>query len=293
MGPRSRDLLARVSPDDFSNAGHPFGTAREIEIGMGLARAHRVTYVGELGWELYVSSDQAAHVFETLVEAGEELGLTALRPARDGQLPHREGLPPLRPRHHRRGSCARGGARLRGEDRQGRFHRPRRGAAQARGRARPAAGAVPPERPRAAALPRRADPARRPHRRHSPRATTATRSARPSASATCPARARPRRPCSPPPTRSTLPAAASPPTPPSHPFTTRRASALASSEGQIGAAPSAFLLRPGNLEKQCLGCGGGDAPRRRGRTRPRPLKDSRAHLRAQLAAKGRRSLTRD
>ncbi len=75
MGPRARDLLARVSPDDLSNDRHPFGTAREIEIGMGLARAHRVTYVGELGWELYVGTDQAAHVFETLVEAGADLGL--------------------------------------------------------------------------------------------------------------------------------------------------------------------------------------------------------------------------
>jgi glycine cleavage system T protein len=69
MGPKSRDLLQAVSPADFSNDAHPFGTAREIEIGMGLARAHRVTYVGELGWELYVSSDQAAHVFEALEEA--------------------------------------------------------------------------------------------------------------------------------------------------------------------------------------------------------------------------------
>jgi 4-methylaminobutanoate oxidase (formaldehyde-forming) len=75
MGPKSRALMARVSPDDFSNAAHPFGTAREIEIGMGLARAHRISYVGELGWELYVSTEQAAHVFETLVEAGEGLGL--------------------------------------------------------------------------------------------------------------------------------------------------------------------------------------------------------------------------
>ena len=75
MGPRARDLLGRVSPDDFSNAGFPFGTAREIEIGLGLARAHRVSYVGELGWELYVSADQAAHVFETLAEAGADLGL--------------------------------------------------------------------------------------------------------------------------------------------------------------------------------------------------------------------------
>lgn len=75
MGPRARDLLQLVSPNDFSNAAHPFGTARDIEIGMGLARAHRVTYVGELGWELYVSADQAAHVWETLVEAGESVGL--------------------------------------------------------------------------------------------------------------------------------------------------------------------------------------------------------------------------
>lgn len=78
MGPLSRELLQKVSPNDFGNAAHPFGTAREIEIGMGLARAHRVTYVGELGWELYVSTDQAAHVFEALETAGAEVpgGLT-------------------------------------------------------------------------------------------------------------------------------------------------------------------------------------------------------------------------
>ncbi|MFW2543085.1 GcvT family protein [Primorskyibacter sp. 2E107] len=75
MGPKARDLLATLSPADLSNAHHPFGTAREIEIGMTLARAHRVTYVGELGWELYVPTDQAAHVFETLMEAGMAHGL--------------------------------------------------------------------------------------------------------------------------------------------------------------------------------------------------------------------------
>ena len=75
MGPKARDLMARVSPNDFSNAAHPFGMAREIEIGMGLARAHRVTYVGELGWELYVSSDQTAHVFEALEAVGADVGL--------------------------------------------------------------------------------------------------------------------------------------------------------------------------------------------------------------------------
>ncbi|TRW96629.1 FAD-dependent oxidoreductase [Paracoccus sp. M683] len=75
MGPLSRDLLARVSPNDLSNAAHPFGLAQEIEIGLGLARAHRISYVGELGWELYVSTEQAAHVLETLLEAGADLGL--------------------------------------------------------------------------------------------------------------------------------------------------------------------------------------------------------------------------
>jgi len=75
MGPRARDVISACSPNDFSNDAHPFGWAREIEIGMGLARAHRVSYVGELGWEIYVSADQAAHVFETLMEAGEGHGL--------------------------------------------------------------------------------------------------------------------------------------------------------------------------------------------------------------------------
>lgn len=75
MGPNARALLSSVSPDDLSNDAHPFGHAREIEIGYGLARAHRISYVGELGWELYVSTDQAAHVFEALAEAGEAHGL--------------------------------------------------------------------------------------------------------------------------------------------------------------------------------------------------------------------------
>ena len=73
MGPNARKLLEMVSPNDFSNATNPFGTAQEIELGMGLARAHRVTYVGELGWEVYVSADMAGHAFETLWEAGQNL----------------------------------------------------------------------------------------------------------------------------------------------------------------------------------------------------------------------------
>ncbi len=75
MGPNSRKLLQAVSPNDFSNEVNPFGTAQEIEIGMGLARVHRVTYVGELGWEVYISADQAGHVFEALHDAGQDMGL--------------------------------------------------------------------------------------------------------------------------------------------------------------------------------------------------------------------------
>jgi 4-methylaminobutanoate oxidase (formaldehyde-forming) len=75
MGPNARKLMQAVSPNDFSNDANPFGTAREIEIGMGLARVHRVTYVGELGWEIYVPADQAAHVFETLEDAGRAFDL--------------------------------------------------------------------------------------------------------------------------------------------------------------------------------------------------------------------------
>ncbi|SNS13396.1 GcvT family protein [Tropicimonas sediminicola] len=75
MGPNARALLQSVSPNDFSNEANPFGTAQMIELGMGLARVHRVTYVGELGWEVYVSADMAAHAFETLWEAGADHGL--------------------------------------------------------------------------------------------------------------------------------------------------------------------------------------------------------------------------
>jgi 4-methylaminobutanoate oxidase (formaldehyde-forming) len=74
MGPNARKLMQAVSPNDFSNDVNPFGTAQDIEIGMGLARVHRVTYVGELGWEVYMPTDMAGHVFETLWAAGQDMG---------------------------------------------------------------------------------------------------------------------------------------------------------------------------------------------------------------------------
>ena len=76
MGPKSRDLMRRLSPDDFGDAGFPFGTSREIDLGYARVRASRLSYVGELGWELYMPAEFAGHVFEKIVEAGAGLGLT-------------------------------------------------------------------------------------------------------------------------------------------------------------------------------------------------------------------------
>jgi 4-methylaminobutanoate oxidase (formaldehyde-forming) len=75
MGPRSRALLEQLSGEDLSNAAFPFATSREIEIGYARVRACRITYVGELGWELYIPTELAVHVFERIAEAGGEHGL--------------------------------------------------------------------------------------------------------------------------------------------------------------------------------------------------------------------------
>jgi len=76
MGPKSRTLLQKLSGADLSNAAFPFATSQEIEIGYARVRAGRITYVGELGWELYIPAEFAAHVFERLCAAGQEFGLT-------------------------------------------------------------------------------------------------------------------------------------------------------------------------------------------------------------------------
>ena len=71
MGPRSRDLLSRLSPDDLDD--FPFGTSRSISLGHATVRATRITYVGELGWELYVPTEFAVGVYEDLLAAGADL----------------------------------------------------------------------------------------------------------------------------------------------------------------------------------------------------------------------------
>ncbi len=75
MGPRSRELLGRLSRADLRDEAFPFGASREIDLGYATARATRITYVGELGWELYVPPDFAVGVYEDLMSAGADLGL--------------------------------------------------------------------------------------------------------------------------------------------------------------------------------------------------------------------------
>jgi len=75
MGPNSRKFLNQICSADLSNENNPFGTSQEVEIGMGLARIHRVSFVGELGWEVYVSSDQAGHIFDVVANVGKDMGL--------------------------------------------------------------------------------------------------------------------------------------------------------------------------------------------------------------------------
>jgi 4-methylaminobutanoate oxidase (formaldehyde-forming) len=75
MGPRSRELLSRLSRADFSDATFPFGSSREIDLGYATVRATRISYVGELGWELYVPAEFAVGVYEDLVRVGADFGL--------------------------------------------------------------------------------------------------------------------------------------------------------------------------------------------------------------------------
>ncbi len=75
QGPRSRELVQSVTSADLSNEAFPFRTAREIDIGFARVLCIRITYVGELGYELYVPAEQATDVYDRLVAAGEDLDL--------------------------------------------------------------------------------------------------------------------------------------------------------------------------------------------------------------------------
>ena len=75
MGPRSREMLQTLTPAQLSSEAFPFGTSQEIEMGYALVRATRISYVGELGWEIYVPSEFTLGVFDRLAEAGQEFQL--------------------------------------------------------------------------------------------------------------------------------------------------------------------------------------------------------------------------
>src|SRR5262249_2346860 len=75
MGPEARRMLQPLTDHDLSTEAVPSGTTREIGLGCGYVRATRITYVGELGWELLIPAEFAAHIHDTLVKAGDESGL--------------------------------------------------------------------------------------------------------------------------------------------------------------------------------------------------------------------------
>jgi glycine cleavage system T protein len=75
MGPLARELLQPLTPQDLSDAAFPFATSTEIELGYALVRASRITYVGELGWELYVPSEFMVGVYDEIVAVGVQHGL--------------------------------------------------------------------------------------------------------------------------------------------------------------------------------------------------------------------------
>jgi 4-methylaminobutanoate oxidase (formaldehyde-forming) len=76
QGPNSRALLQKLTSTDLSNEAFPFRTAREIDIGFARALCIRITYLGELGYELYIPAEQATHVYDRIVEGGREFDLT-------------------------------------------------------------------------------------------------------------------------------------------------------------------------------------------------------------------------
>jgi glycine cleavage system aminomethyltransferase T/glycine/D-amino acid oxidase-like deaminating enzyme len=76
-GPRARDIVAGTTSDDVSNEGFKFGTCRVIEIGTQRVLASRISYVGDLGWELYVPMEQGLMLWDALSEAGRPHGLAA------------------------------------------------------------------------------------------------------------------------------------------------------------------------------------------------------------------------
>ena len=95
MGPQSRALLQSISSSDLSAAAFPFACMRDIEVGYAIVQAQRLSFVGELGYELFVPTEQALRVYEDIVEAGEKFGLRHAGLFLPGLLPAGERLQAL------------------------------------------------------------------------------------------------------------------------------------------------------------------------------------------------------
>ena len=158
-GPRAREILAPLTTAELSNDAFPYMRARELAVGPVPCLALRVTYVGELGWELYCPSEFGLRLWDTLWEAGREHGLVAggYRAIDSCRLEkgYRVWGADITPGRHALG----GGSGLRRQARQGRLRRPRRPARAPRARA---AARVPrPRRPARRRARLRARPGRR------------------------------------------------------------------------------------------------------------------------------------
>ncbi len=115
MGPRARDILATVTEEDVSNAAFPFASVRRLSVAGAPVTALRITYVGELGWELHIPVEFAATVYDALAEAGRPPRPRRRRLPRHRIAAPRKGLPRLGRRYRPRPLAADGRPRLRGE----------------------------------------------------------------------------------------------------------------------------------------------------------------------------------
>ena len=141
-GPRARDVLASVTDADVSNEAFGYFRARELWVGTVPVTALRLSYVGELGWELYTTADMGLKLWDTLWAAGREHGLIAAGSERLRIAPAREGLSLVGCRHDDRARSIRGRPRVRGADGQGRLRRAGRARRQEHGDRRASARPV-------------------------------------------------------------------------------------------------------------------------------------------------------
>ena len=122
-GPRARDILAPLTRDDMSDAGFPYLTAREISVGSVPLLALRVTYVGELGWELYAPTEYGRALWSDPVGGRARARAGRRRVPGDRGAPAGEGLSRLVERHHPGRDAVRGRSRVRRFTRQVASHR--------------------------------------------------------------------------------------------------------------------------------------------------------------------------